>query len=120
MLTRQSASLSVTALRRASLASSGGSSSSCGIVAPPTSTGMTTGSPLSAVPTSRRTKSLGSSSRRSPSRFFAFSQPRPTTTSSASAAPTAELMRSTKSTPGSSVSTSMKTRSEPNSSESAS
>jgi hypothetical protein len=64
---------------------------------------------LSADAISSRTKSSGLSSLSRPSASAAVSQSRPMTATSASTEATDVSMRSTKSTPGSIVSTSMKT-----------
>ena len=109
----QRLSLSSTACRRASSTRSSGRSLAAGIGAPCTSTGTTRMPRLSAVPVSRRMKSLGSESRGCPALSLPVSQLRPITATMTSVELSALSMASTKSSPASMPTTSMNTRSRP-------
>ena len=106
-------STSSTPFIRTSGANEGGSSSAPGIGAPPTRTGIVRTPRPSAVSTSIRTKSDGSSRRWPPAALAACTQPGPITTKAASAPAIAVSIASTKSAPASIVSTSMNTASGP-------
>jgi hypothetical protein len=105
-----------TACRRVNLANPLGSSCGDGILALSTRMRMTrTSSRIRAVSTSIRTKSCGSSMRLAPLASVTVSHCGPMRARSTSHEPTADWIRSTKSSPGSMLSTSLKTRSAPSS-----
>ena len=106
-----SRSESSSACRRHNGASEGGSSLSVGIRAPCTSTGMTRVPRSSAVSTSTRTKSAGSSSRRLPSVDMASDQRGPISAKRTLHFGMVSLIASTKSSPASMPATSMNTSS---------
>jgi hypothetical protein len=105
--------LSSRAWRRTSLARLFGSSAASGMLAPSTRIGMTRTLRVKAASISRRTKSWGSLRRRRPRESVIVSHSRPISASSTSQAPTALVITSTKSSPNSMESTSLKTWSLP-------
>ena len=110
---RQWRSVIGSAWRRRSGWRSSGSFAAGGIAAPLTSTGMTRIPRRREFAISRRTQSVGSSSRRLPCSSSASTQLGPMTAISASIISTACSIPSTKSTPGSRALMSMKTSSSP-------
>ena len=108
------AGLSSRPWRRASDIRLGGSSSSRGMLAPSTRMGMTRTFRCRAASISMRTKSLGSSSRRLPRSSARVSHLSPMSARRTSEEPTASPITSTKSSPSSIESTSLKMCSPPN------
>ncbi|MFZ1385601.1 MAG: hypothetical protein WBH64_00340 [Propionicimonas sp.] len=102
-----------TACRLVMAARSSGNSSAGGIRAPSTRIGTTRTFLLKAALTSSRTKSSGLSRRRRPLSSVIVSHCGPINASSTSQAATASVIRSTKSSPGSMSSTSLKTDAAP-------